>query len=88
MKLYRISQEENNGYDTYDSAVVAAPDEETAKDIAPDNYSTRCVMVDWERAKRAYSDWAKTRDAVKVEYIGEAKEGTEQGVIVASFNAG
>ena len=25
MKLFLISQEQNNGYDTYDSAVVAAP---------------------------------------------------------------
>lgn len=31
MKLFLISQTQNNDYDTYDSAVVTAPDEETAK---------------------------------------------------------
>jgi hypothetical protein len=31
MKLYRISQNVNGGYDTYDCAVVCAPDEETAR---------------------------------------------------------
>ena len=30
MKLFLITQEHNKGYDSYDSAVVAAPDEETA----------------------------------------------------------
>jgi len=31
MKLFLISQDENDGYDTYDSAVVCAKDEEAAK---------------------------------------------------------
>lgn len=30
MNIYRISQEVNEDYDSYDSAVVCAPDEETS----------------------------------------------------------
>lgn len=37
MKLYLISQEENSDYDTYDSAVVAAPDKATAAAMYPDS---------------------------------------------------
>lgn len=35
MNLYRISQEENQKYDTYDSAVVAADSSDIAKLIHP-----------------------------------------------------
>ena len=37
MKLFLISQKENNDYDTYDSAVVAAENEEIAKEMNPHN---------------------------------------------------
>lgn len=36
MKLYLISQEANDDYGTYDKAVVAAPDEATARTMHPD----------------------------------------------------
>ena len=35
MNIYLISQKENNDYDTYDSAVVVAPNEEVARRIHP-----------------------------------------------------
>ena len=35
MKLYKISQDENNEYDTFDSAIVCAESEEEAKKIHP-----------------------------------------------------
>lgn len=35
MKLYLISQTVNNEYDTYDSAVVAAPSAQAAKKMEP-----------------------------------------------------
>jgi len=38
MKLYRISQDKNDGYDTYDSAVVAAENENEAKLIHPSSF--------------------------------------------------
>ena len=38
MNIYLIWQNENRGYDTYDSAVVVAEDEESAKLIHPSTY--------------------------------------------------
>ena len=35
MNLYLITQDQNRGYDTYESAVVAAETEEQAKSINP-----------------------------------------------------
>lgn len=40
MNLYLISQTANNDWDTYDSAVVAAPDENTAKHMLPGNFDS------------------------------------------------
>jgi hypothetical protein len=73
MKLYYISQTKNRGYGTFDSAVVCAPDETTARNINPNGNS--------------YSSWCYP-EYVEVEYLGEAKEDMEMGVICSSFNAG
>lgn len=74
MKLFIISQDTNTDYDTYDSAVVCADNEEEAKKITP--------------AEAFPGTWCADINDVKVEYIGEAKEGTKKGVILSSFNAG
>lgn len=83
MKLWLLTQDKNNGYDTYDSAVVVASDEEAARNVpvgSTENYGT----------------WAKP-EYVKAQYIGEAApdlRGDEDkmpwraDVICASFNAG
>lgn len=84
MNLYLISQNENNNYDTYDSAVVAAPDEKTARWMHP-GHGGQCTDEEW---KAKYSSWCHSPKAVMVEFIGEAVEGTDQGVVCASFNAG
>lgn len=75
LKLYLISQNANSDYDTYDSAVVAAYDEEEARNTHPDG--------DWEYN---YS-WAEPEE-VSVKYIGIATTDIEPGVVLASFNAG
>lgn len=80
MKLYMISQNENSKYDTYDSAVVAAETEDKARNILPSGYEDGFGGL--------YSTWCSSPDKVKVEYLGEAKEGTKPGVICSSFNAG
>ena len=81
MKLYRIWQEVNNNYDTYDSAVVAAQDEEDARSINPSS-------INFDDLKfKDYSTWTE-RENVKVEYIGEAADNIERSIICASFNAG
>ena len=82
MKLWRISQDTNIDYDTYDSAVVAAETEAEAQSIHPSgrlNGGSGVPLPHWE--------WAPP-EAVQVEFIGEAKDGTPKGPICASFNAG
>jgi len=75
-KLFLISQEEYNGYDTYDSAVVCAPDENYARNMNPST-----VPHDW-------NEWANSPDQVTVQYLGDAAPHIEVGVICASYNAG
>jgi hypothetical protein len=78
MKLWLISQDENNNYDTYDSAVVAAETEDAARNTLPSEY---------EEFGKRYGAWCSGPDKVKVELIGTAKKGTKAGVICASFKA-
>ena len=77
MNIYRISQDQNNGYDTFDSAVVVANTEEEARKISPGG-----------RWYTVYSDWCMTPDDVKVELIGTTDKVFKNPVICASFNAG
>ena len=81
MKLFHVSQDVNNNYDTYSDFVIACEDEETAKWTHPNQYEK------WDGKQEAYSSWCGIND-VKVEYIGEAKEGTTAGIICSSFHAG
>ena len=80
MKLWLLSQTEADGYDTYDSAVVAAETELEARHIVPGDDG-------WEE-KSSYPSWATKPENVSVQLIGTALAGTLPGVIVASFNAG
>ena len=84
MKLYLISQTENDGYDTYSSAVVAAKDEEEAKEMHPEGHILK-VPRDW---KEPCGSWASGKRYVKVQCIGIATRGTKRQVICASFHAG
>ena len=81
MKLFLISQEQNNDYDTYDSAVVAAPDEATARNMNPANGKP---MDEWDMY---YNMWCSGPEKVTVRYLGEAVD-VDPGVVCASFNAG
>ena len=99
MKLYLISQSINSGYDTYDSAVVAAENEQAAKETYPAindfvyTYHDNSWWWAWppkfmNEERESGGSWACKPSQVDVEYIGEAAEGTEAGVICASFNTG
>lgn len=79
MRLYLISQTVNRGYDTYDSAVVAAVSPVQAKKMHP--------RGELPTHRDPFMDWAKPED-IQVELIGIAKPRTKAGVILASFNAG
>lgn len=82
MKLFMLSQDENNDYDTFDSCVVVAVDAEQAGTIHPQGgvYPHR----DWDNGL-----WAKTPASVNAVEIGTPKDGMACGtVVIASFNAG
>ncbi len=79
MNLYHISQSVNNGWDTYDSAVVAAETAEQAAATHPYEFAA------WDSI---FPMWASFPEQVTVKLIGTALEGTTAGVILSSFNAG
>jgi hypothetical protein len=102
MKLWLISQDQNGGYDTYDSAVVAADNEIDAAHTHPAMrmfeggpvvlWSTEAKMwvghrQDGSTYAASFGDWVAP-DAITVHYIGEAAEDIGRGCITSSFNAG
>ena len=81
MNLYLISQDKNESYDTYDSAIVAARTNKEARMIHPSG-------DDWDgEEKSRYGSWVSAEN-VNAKIIGVAKKGTTKGVVLASFNAG
>lgn len=84
MKIFLISQEANNGYDTFDAAVVCAPDELTARNMNPGN-GQPMTEATWQKS---YSPWCSSLEQVRAQYLGEAEECAKQGVVLASYNAG
>jgi len=81
MKIYLISQNENDDYDTYDSAVVYAKDEKEVRKIHPSGR-----QKEWR--DESCSNWCDKPSQVEVKYIGEAPKQKKKGVILSSFNAG
>ena len=77
MKIYKIEQDKNSGYDTYSDCVVIAENEEEARNMNPSG--------EW---KDKYTGWAHKPEQVTVEYIGEAKECSEKGFVCTSYHAG
>ena len=47
MKIYKISQSLLDGYDTYDSAVVVAENEDDARNIHPSKFVTHVKDGKW-----------------------------------------
>jgi len=103
MKIYLVSQDVNHNYDTYDSMVVVAKNEESAKRIHPSSVWTNGGFYDEEKKEfwtttvsgspylfeGNYGSWTNDLSKIDVKYLGEADQSiTEEGVILASFNAG
>lgn len=79
MNIYFIRQPEDKvDWDNYDSAVVCAPDEHTAKRMDP----LKGGLLDWDE-ERCY--WCPP-SKVECRLIGRAVESMQQGVICASYN--
>lgn len=91
MKLWHISQTARAAYDTFDSAIVAAETEEDARNTHPSDDSLWSDKSNkesrWRRSSLSFT-WCECPDQVAVRLVGDAVEGTERGVICASFNAG
>ena len=94
MNLYLISQTVNNTCDTYDSAVVAAIDTESAKRIYPCeaggfDENDQCIFIynDGRTEPDEPYNWCQVKD-VQVRLIGHAAPDIAQGVVLGSFNAG
>jgi hypothetical protein len=83
MNLYLLTQNNNNGWDTYDSCVVVANSEEEARLIHPNGD----IWNGHKYPSRSRS-WANTPDSVMVELIGNAINLKENTVVISSFNAG
>lgn len=86
MNIYKISQDVNNEYDTYDSAIVVAKNKREASMMSPAEYNDE-LYFDFEKSN--WSNWAFKIEDVKVELIGVAdKKFKEPCLILSSYNAG
>lgn len=90
MYLWLISQTENGGYDTYDSAVVAAYSEAEARRVHPrgSNFDED-AKESWSAWDGHFADWAFHPSNVVAIRIGVASGKLKSGeVICSSYNAG
>ncbi len=98
--LWKLSQDVNNEYETYSSAVVVARDADSARQVHPCRYSDTGEPVfyfdedhaDWVTTdggmERGESSWAYPNN-IKVVCVGEASSFLVEGeVVVASYHAG
>ena len=83
MNIYLITQEINDGWDTYDSAVVVAESVDDARSIHPNGVDDTVMLT----PENTWYSWPGQED-VQVKEIGVIFEGMERGVVCASFNAG
>jgi len=92
--LYLLTQNEEIGYDTYDSCIVVAYDEESARRMHPhyqsNEYSIGEDSIGELEFKADYGvyTWARKLSSVNVTLIGTAHSSLAPGVVLASFNAG
>ena len=80
MNIYRLWQEVNNEYDTYDSMVVIASNETEAKSYHPSGGTTQETLDGWD-------SWCSLED-VQIELLGKASKKQKAGIVTASYNAG
>ena len=82
-KLFLISQDVNNNYETYDSAVVCATSTKEAQAMFPFEETLHHTHNDYYRKV----EWAPIAD-VKVKFIGTTDKYKPGDVVIASYNAG
>lgn len=87
MNLYKISQNVDNNWEIYDSAVVVAESEEEARKIIPAHW-----MRGWLQDEDDRDSWVEPED-VNVELIGVVDANyfdklNGRTTVVSSYNAG
>ena len=82
MNLYLITRNDGVDYDQYDSAVVAAPDEEDAKALIEQD------LDDWTHYGYVNHKKVNTKLDITIKLIGTAIDEMQYGIVVDSFNAG
>ena len=82
MNIYKLTNNLTRGYDTYDSAIVAAKSPAQAVKIPPSE------SIKMDGSGKSGDSWPTNPKWVGCEYVGKAASGTVSGVILASFNAG
>ena len=93
LNIYLLTQNTNRGYDTFDSCMVAAPDEATARGLHPRGDRVwnghRWAWADGNPHNASDGGWTDP-DNVTVEHVGVtlAERHFLVGVICSSFNAG
>jgi hypothetical protein len=96
MNLYLL-RSRATGWNSYDACVVAAPDEGAARRVHPAGsaYTLWNEAAGWGYWTPAgafrqviVAEWIEDIANLDVTLIGVAVEGTRQGVVCASFNAG
>jgi len=93
VKLYKLTQSRNNGWYTYDSAIVAANSKEQARTLIPSPFYFYDDNAFWYKYKNQEPkvevgdpSWCHPRYVKAIE-IGTSDE-TEPHVVLASYNAG
>ena len=81
MNIYLLEQNDITGYDTYDSCVVIAENENNAKLLHPCSFNFKKIPC------KSNYNWTNNPDRVKVTLLGISNK-QEESVICSSFNAG
>jgi len=88
LNIYLVRQDDETGYDTFDSFVVACQSEVEARHTLPGVEDT--LIGTWYPEKPDdpfYSGWTHSPDNVIVKLLGTSNA-TTPSIILSSFNAG
>ena len=97
MKLFLLSFLELVDYDSYDSFVVAAENEEEARGFFGKSYMSEdvfiscgdeCDMKYFERDNGSHNCVWQKENRASCKCIGTANDDVKKGLIISSFNAG
>lgn len=99
MYIYKVSQDTNQGHDTYNSFVCVAENTAEAMRMHPQNEHHSQEFYGFDEAGNefyerdgdyepvTYSTWANLYD-LEVVFIGKAPHGSPPRIVITSFNAG